>query len=56
MNRKVYVEAKVRLILHIDESVSVGDVMDKLQITIDDLNDSTLEEFDVVDYDVTDSK
>jgi len=56
-DRKVYVEVKVKLILRVDEGEEISHVMDELEYTIfDTTGKANVEDSEILDYDVTDSK
>jgi hypothetical protein len=56
-DRKVYVNVTVRLIMRVDEGVDVTNVLDEMTYAFD-LNNSgaTLEDSELKDYEITDSK
>jgi hypothetical protein len=54
-DRKVYVEVKVRLVLRMDESKEVKQVLDEMGYEFTPL-DATLEDSEILDYTITDSK
>ena len=56
-DRKVYVNVTVRLIMRVDEGVNVTNVLDEMTYAFD-LNNSgaTLEDSELKDYEITDSK
>ena len=53
--RKVYVEAKVRLILNLDDGVDVHDFLTSLEIENTN-SQGTVEDFEFLNSTVTDSK
>lgn len=56
-DRKVYVEAKVKLVLRVDEGEEVSHVMDELEYTFSDTTGKAqVEDTEILDYDITDSK
>lgn len=55
MERKVYVEAKVKLVLRLNEGIEVGDAMSAIQVQ-SDADSVMVEDFEVLDHEVTDSK
>ena len=56
-DRKVYVEAKVKLIVRVDEGTEVSEVMDEMDYGfMDTTGKATVEDTEIVDYEVTDSK
>ena len=57
MSRKVYVEVKVELIINMDESVEVDDIVNELHISLGDTTGTAdLVDTEILDYEVTDSK
>jgi hypothetical protein len=56
-DRKVYVEAKVRLIIRVDEGVDIADVIGELEYEFTDTTGSaTIVDAELRDYEVKDSK
>ena len=56
-SRKVYIELKVRVIATIDEGTEVGEVVDELDYGFtDSTGKATIEDTEILDYEVTDSK
>jgi len=55
--RKVYVELKVKLVMTIDESVDVDEVISELDYDFSDTTtQATVEDTEITDYEVVDSK
>ena len=55
MSRKVYITAQVKMIVTVDEGVNVDDVMSDLVVETGD-NSAEVEDFEVVTYNIDDSK
>jgi hypothetical protein len=57
MSRKVYIEVKVRVIAHIDEGTEVSEVVNELDYSFSDTTGkATVEDTEILDYEVKDSK
>ncbi len=57
MSSKVTVEIKVNVILTIDEGVEVNDIIDELEYDFTDTTtQATVEDTEITDYEVIDSK
>ncbi len=57
MARKVYVDVKVRLILNLDDNIEVAEVIQEMDYRFNSTDDRfTVEDEEIVDYEVTDSK
>lgn len=57
MSRKVTVELKVKLLLRVDEGVEVSEVINELDYNFTDNTDkATIEDTEILDYEVTDSR
>ena len=57
MARKVYVNVKVRLILNLDDGIEVAEAIQEMDYRFNSTDDRfTVEDEEIVDYDVTDSK
>lgn len=57
MSRKVYVEVKTRLIINVDENISIKDVIDDMNYNfISQTEGADIEDTEIQDYEVTDSK
>ena len=55
--RKVFVEVKVKLVLNMDEGVEVGDVISEMDYSFaDTTGNADIEDTEISDYEVTDSK
>lgn len=56
-DRKVYIEAKVKLVLRVDGDTDVSNVMDELDYSfLDTTGKAQVEDTELLDYDITDSK
>lgn len=57
MDRKMYIDVKVKLIVNVDENKSVDNVIDSLEMSFDP-NDETVEVIDstIENFNLTDSK
>lgn len=55
MSRKVFITAKIRLTLNVDEDVNVDEIMDEFDV---DMGDETysVDNSEVIDYQINDSK
>ena len=57
MSRKVYVDVKVRLIINQDDGVETADVINEMDYSFTDTTGkATIEDTEIKDYEVTDSK
>jgi hypothetical protein len=57
MSRKVYVGVKVRLIINMEEGVSVDDVINEMDYKFSSNNDGAdIVDSEIIDFEVTDSK
>ena len=57
MARKVYVDVTVRLIINQDDDVCTGDVINEMEYNFMDMTGkATIEDTEIKDYEVTDSK
>jgi len=57
MDRKIYVEVKVKLIIRADEGVEVGEIIDEMDYNFTDGTDKAqIEDTEILGYEVTDSK
>jgi len=57
MSSKVTVEVKVKLVITIDDGVDVGDVIGDMDYEFtDQTTQATIEDTEILDYDVVDSK
>ena len=57
MSSKVTVALKVKLVMTIDDGVDVGDVIGDMDYEfIDQTTQATIEDTEILDYDVVDSK
>ena len=57
MSRKVYVEAKVKLIVRIDEDADTTEVLDELEYSFSDTTGKAqVEDTEIRDWEITDSK
>jgi hypothetical protein len=57
MTRKVTVEMKIKLLLHVDEGVEVSHIMNELEYDIaDTTSQATVMETEMLDYEITDSR
>lgn len=55
--RKVSVEVKVKLVMTIDDGVEVGDIIDEMEYDFNDTTtQATVEDTEILDYEVVDSK
>jgi len=55
--RKVYVEAKVRLIINMEEGVDVGDVVNEADYSFESTTEgAAIEDTEILSFEVTDSK
>lgn len=55
--RKVTVEVKATLTLNIDDGIEVSDVVDSLEIELaEDCTEATLEDFQIMEHEVKDSR
>lgn len=55
--RTVTVEVKVRLTIKADEGVEIGDILDEMEYDFTDTTTkATIEDTEIVDYEVTDSR
>lgn len=55
--RKVYLTVKTRLILRIDEDVSIPEVIDEMYYDFRSQSDGAdIEDMEIIDFDVDDSK
>jgi hypothetical protein len=55
--RKVYVEVKTRLILRVNEGVEVSEVLEDMDYNFKpDINQATLEDEEIIDWNIKDSK
>lgn len=55
--RKVYVEVKVKLIIRQDDDAKIADVIDEMDYSFaDTTGKATIEDTEILDYEVTDSK
>lgn len=55
--RKVTVELKVKLVMTIDDGVEVGDIVDEMNYEFSDTTtQATIEDTEILDYEVVDSK
>ena len=52
--RKVYINAQVQIVLNIDEGESVDTALEELNM--DSMGDSELVDFNIINYNITDSK
>lgn len=55
MSRKVYIEAKIKLTLNVDENVSIDSIMDEFDMDLSGDNFST-DNCEVINYEIKDSK
>lgn len=56
-DRKVYIEVKVRLVVRMDEGVEVGEVIQEMDYNFDSqTNGANIEDTEILDYEITDSK
>jgi len=54
--RKVTVEVKIKLLLSIDEGIEVSEVVNELEYEFTDITGkATVEDTEIIDYEVTDS-
>jgi len=53
--RKVFIEAKVRLTLNVDEGVEIGEILSTIEATTGD-DRAEVENFSIIESEVTDSK
>lgn len=57
MDRKVYVEVKVRLVIRMDEGVEVSEVINEMDYDFSDTTgNATVEDMEILGHEVTDSK
>ena len=57
MDRKVYVDLAVRMVLWVDEGQSVQDVINELEYTFTDTTgNATVEDTEITGHEITDSK
>lgn len=56
MERKVFIEAKVKLVLRMSEGKEVGEALSELQPPEGGDCNVQVEDFEVLDHEVTDSK
>jgi hypothetical protein len=57
MDRKIYVEVKVRLIVRADEGVSVDEIIQEMDYNFTDkTGKADIEDMEIKDFEVTDSK
>jgi hypothetical protein len=53
--RKVYIEAKVKIILSVDEESDEEEVVSSLRCVADS-DDADVQDFEILEWDITDSK
>jgi hypothetical protein len=53
--RKVYIETRIRVTVHVDEGVRIGDVMDTLSASVN-CSGVTLDNTEILDWRIIDSK
>ena len=53
--RKIYIEAKVKLVIRVDDDVDTHELMCDLDVSLDH-DKATLEDWSVEDHHITDSK
>jgi len=56
MYRTVTVELKVKLVLKVDEGVEIAEVLDELDYQFSPPDNATLDDSEILDYDVKDSR
>jgi hypothetical protein len=57
MDRKIYVEVKVRLIIRADEGVEVDEIIQEMDYNFaDQTGKADIEDMEIRDFEVTDSK
>jgi hypothetical protein len=57
MDRKIYVEVKVRLIIRADEGVEVSEIIQEMDYNfVDKTGKADIEDMEIRDFEVTDSK
>jgi len=57
MSRKVIVEIKTKVTMIVDEDIEVSEIIDELDYDISDTTSkATIEDTEIIDYEVVDSK
>ena len=57
MSRKVHVELKVKLIFNVNEGMEISEVIDEMSYGFtDNTGAADIEDMEILDYEVTDSK
>lgn len=54
--RKVYVDIKAQVIIEMDDGIEVGEVISNMQEPTFDCDGATVVDFEIRDYEVTNSK
>jgi hypothetical protein len=55
--RTVFLELKIKLVMNIDEGVEVSEIIDELDYHFcDTTTKATIEDTEILDYEITDSK
>ena len=54
--RKVTLELKVKMVVTVDEGVEIGEVVDELDYSFAPSSHATVEDTEILDYEVKDSK
>lgn len=55
--RKVYIKAEFRLILTVNEGIEISEVLNELDYSFQDTTgNATIEDTEMVDFEITDSK
>ncbi len=57
MSRKVEIELKVRVKVNVDEGVEIGDIVNEMDYEFrDTTTQATIEDTEIIDYELIDSK